>query len=111
VSKILWKFQISFNFAQEVLADPTIEQPNVVIFKQMARQHVQECLNMLKPRERTIILYRFGFFDGEIKSLDEIGHMFGLTKERIRQIEHCALQKLKNIASSEGLSAYKMFWS
>jgi RNA polymerase primary sigma factor len=66
---------------------------------------------MLKPRERTIILYRFGFFNGEIKSLDEIGHMFGLTKERIRQLERCALQKLKNIASSEGLWDYIMLCS
>lgn len=102
VSKIIY-------FVQEITADPTIEQPNIAVFEQLRRQHVHECLNMLKPRERTIIQYRFGFFGGEIKSLDEIGRMFGLTKERIRQIECCALQKLRKIASSEDLSAYSMF--
>ncbi|XP_078175035.1 RNA polymerase sigma factor sigF, chloroplastic-like isoform X2 [Carex rostrata] len=94
---------------QEITADPTIEQPDIAVYKLLMRQHVHECLNILKPRERTVILHRFGIFGTERKSLSEIGSMFGLTKERIRQIECCAMQKLREIALREDLSAYTMF--
>ena len=53
-------------------------------------------LGKLKDRERKIIEYRFGLVDGEIWTLEEIGKLYGITRERIRQIESKALGKLKN---------------
>ncbi|XP_078154747.1 LOW QUALITY PROTEIN: RNA polymerase sigma factor sigF, chloroplastic-like [Carex rostrata] len=94
---------------QEITADPTIEQPDIAVYKMLMRQHVHRVLNILKPRERTVILHRFGIFGRERKSVSEIGSMFGLTKERIRQIECCAMQKLTEIALREDLTAYTMF--
>ncbi|KAJ4778681.1 RNA polymerase sigma factor [Rhynchospora pubera] len=94
---------------EEITADQRIEQPDIAVFKMLMREHVRQCLNILTPRERTVIEHRFGIIDRERKTLNEIGGMFGLTRERIRQIESCALQKLREIASREDLSAYAMF--
>ena len=106
ISMKVWKI---IYFVQEMTAGRTIEQPDIAVYKLLMRQHVHECLNILKPRERTVILHRFGIFGRERKSVSEIGSMFGLTKERIRQIECCAMQKLREIALREDLSAYTMF--
>lgn len=70
------------------------------------RKHVRDFLGILNPRERKIIQYRFGMHDGERKSLTEIGNMYGLSKERVRQLESRALDKLKESLPSQGLEAY-----
>ena len=49
----------------------------------------------LTPRERAILAYRFGFIDGITHTLEETGKLFGVTRERIRQIETKALEKIK----------------
>ncbi|XP_010907040.2 RNA polymerase sigma factor sigF, chloroplastic [Elaeis guineensis] len=91
---------------QEITADPGVETPELSIAKQMMRQHVRGLLRILKPRERQIIQYRFGIPNNEQKSLTEIGAMFGLSKERVRQLESRALDKLKGCLPSHGLGAY-----
>lgn len=93
-------------FLQEITADTTIEVPEVCVTKQLMRQHVRNLLSVLNPRERKIIRLRFGIADGKPKSLSEIGAGFGLSKERVRQLESRALYKLKQCLSSQGLEAY-----
>lgn len=58
---------------------------------------LRECLNELKPRDKIIIIERFGFNDGHPKTLGEIGKQLGLTAERIRQILNNLMPKLKKI--------------
>lgn len=91
---------------QEVTADTAIEVPDVSVAKQMMRRHARNLLSVLNPKERRIIRLRFGIEDGEQKSLSEIGKRFGLSKERVRQVESRALYKLKQCLGSHGLDAY-----
>ncbi|KAK4769639.1 hypothetical protein SAY86_027789 [Trapa natans] len=91
---------------QEITADTGIEIPDVSVSKQLMRQHVRNLLGILSPKERRIIKLRFGIEDGEQKSLSQIGNMFGLSKERVRQLENRALYKLKQCLGSHGLNAY-----
>ncbi|KAL2978619.1 hypothetical protein AAZX31_13G127000 [Glycine max] len=91
---------------QEITADPTVEATDVSVEKQLMRQHVLNVLSILHPKERRIIRLRYGFEDGEQKSLSEIGDIFGLSKERVRQLEIRALYKLKKCLVKQGLDAY-----
>lgn len=56
---------------------------------------MREVLNTLTPRERKVLILRFGIDDGRAKTLKEVGKMFGLSPDRIRQIQKSALMKLK----------------
>ncbi|KAJ9184313.1 hypothetical protein P3X46_004048 [Hevea brasiliensis] len=91
---------------QEITADAEIEIPDVSAAKQLMRQHVRGLLNILNLKERQIIRLRYGIEDGKQKSLSEIGNVFGLSKERVRQLESRALYKLKQCLGSHGLEAY-----
>ncbi|KAG6430491.1 hypothetical protein SASPL_108560 [Salvia splendens] len=91
---------------QEITADTTIDVPDVGVSKQLMRQHVRNLLSVLNPRERKIIRSRFGIKDGNQKTLSEIGAGFGLSKERVRQLESRALYKLRQCLNSHGLEAY-----
>ncbi|OAY41019.1 RNA polymerase sigma factor sigF, chloroplastic isoform X1 [Manihot esculenta] len=91
---------------QEITADTEIEIPDVGAAKQLMRQHVHGLLNILNLKERQIIRLRYGIEDGKPKSLSEIGNVFGLSKERVRQLESRALYKLKQCLGSHGLEAY-----
>jgi len=63
-------------------------------------------LATLSERERQVIKLRFGLGDGYPRTLEEVGHMFGVTRERIRQIEAKALKKLRNPARMKRLRDY-----
>lgn len=91
---------------QEITADTGIEIPDVSVAKQLMRKHVRNLLSILGQRERQIIRLRFGIEGGNHKSLSEIGNIYGLSKERVRQIESRALYKLRQCLGSHGLDAY-----
>lgn len=73
---------------------------------QLMRGHVGESLVFLAPREQKILKMRFGLEDGRTHTLEEVGKEFGVTRERIRQIEAKALQKLKKHENSGKLKDY-----
>ncbi|KAG9441827.1 hypothetical protein H6P81_017681 [Aristolochia fimbriata] len=91
---------------QEITADPEHEIPSTSVDKQLMRQHVRNLLTTLTPKERQVIQLRYGIRQGEKKSLSEIGKVFAVSKERIRQLENRAIEKLKKLLLSEGLEVY-----
>lgn len=93
---------------QEVTADPKVEKPDEFAERQIMRKHIRNLLSALTPREERIIKLRYGIGSksGKRNSLSEIGVMFGLSKERVRQIESRALHKLKELLNSHGLKEY-----
>ena len=78
---------------------------DVVSFGLMQEQ-LHEVLKTLSEREAAVVRMRFGLYDGEPKTLDQIGHEFGLTRERIRQIESKTLSKLRHPSRSQALRDY-----
>jgi RNA polymerase primary sigma factor len=68
--------------------------------------HVKEIVHELKPRERRILEMRFGLNGQEMHTLEEVGEQFGVTRERIRQIEAKALEKIRESEKSEKLKGY-----
>ncbi|XP_066367158.1 RNA polymerase sigma factor sigF, chloroplastic-like isoform X1 [Miscanthus floridulus] len=92
---------------QEITEDPNIEAPEASVDRLMMQQQVRSFLaGMLSPREKEIIEHRFGIHDGQPKTLHVIGDMYGLSKERIRQVQNKALDKLKNSISAQGFHVY-----
>nr|CAB3492376.1 unnamed protein product [Digitaria exilis] len=91
---------------QEITEDPNVEPPELSVDRLMMRQQVHNFLGILSPREKEIIEHRFGFHDGEPKTLHVIGDMYGLSKERIRQVQNKALDKLKRSVSAQGFDVY-----
>jgi len=73
---------------------------------QLMKGHVGELLVFLSPREQKILKMRFGLEDGRTHTLEEVGKEFGVTRERIRQIEAKSLQKLRKDEKAENLKDY-----
>jgi RNA polymerase primary sigma factor len=72
----------------------------------MLRTEVEDILDSLRPRERRVLQLRFGFIDGSQRTLEEVGKRFGVTRERIRQIEVTALRKLRHPSRSKRLTDF-----
>ncbi len=72
----------------------------------MLHNEVEDILDTLTPRERRVLQLRFGLIDGHQRTLEEVGKRFGVTRERIRQIEAKALRKLRHPSRSKKLRDY-----
>jgi len=72
----------------------------------LLQDHLQDVLATLPEREAGVIRLRFGFEDGQIRTLDEIGRIYGVSRERIRQIESNAMNKLRQPAPAQALRDY-----
>jgi RNA polymerase primary sigma factor len=72
----------------------------------LLQEHLHSVLARLSEREASIIRLRFGLIDGQPRTLDEIGHVHGVTRERIRQIEYKTMAKLRRPCHSEALRDY-----
>jgi len=72
----------------------------------LLREQIGEVLSSLTPREQRVLELRFGLDDGRARTLEEVGQVFGVTRERIRQIEAKALRKLRHPSRSKKLKDY-----
>lgn len=72
----------------------------------LLREQIEEVLDTLNPREQKVLRLRFGLDDGRARTLEEVGREFGVTRERIRQIEAKALRKLRHPVRSRKLKDY-----
>ena len=87
--------------------DESALQPSDEAEKLMLREKIEEAMShQLNERERRVLEYRYGLVDGNEMTLEEVAKVFGLTKERIRQIEAKALRKLRHPGSSRQLKDY-----
>ena len=79
----------------EVVADPNAALPSEKLVYESDNALVQEILATLSPREREILSLRYGLSDGQERTLEEVGERFGVTRERIRQIQEEALKTIR----------------
>ena len=79
--------------------------PDAASFR-LLREQLQEVLYTLAPREEKVLRLRFGIDDGRARTLEEVGQQFGVTRERIRQIEAKALRKLRHPSRSKKLKDF-----
>lgn len=87
----------------DLVADHSAEVPGANIIKEENKQMVMNVLGTLSDREKEVMVLRFGLEDDKPRTLEEIGQHFGVTRERIRQIETKALRKLRNPVRSKML--------
>jgi len=90
----------------DLLPDSGAENPAVGAAQEMLRNRIAKVLKSLSYREREIIKLRYGLGDGYSYTLEEVGHIFKVTRERIRQIEAKALRKLRHPTRSRQLRDY-----
>jgi RNA polymerase primary sigma factor len=82
------------------------ETPEDEVSKTLLREDLENVLDTLNPRERDVLRLRYGLDDGKMKTLEEIGQIFNVTRERIRQIEAKALRKLRHPNRNSILKEY-----
>jgi len=80
----------------DFISDPNALTPHEFMLQEMVRQTLDEVLETLTDREEKVLRLRYGLFDGKNHTLEEVGREFGVTRERIRQIEAKALRKLRS---------------
>ena len=80
----------------DFIEDVELPQPAETVANNMLTEEIGEILDQLTPREARILRLRYGLQDGESRTLKEVGEMFGLSRERIRQLEKEALRKLRH---------------
>jgi RNA polymerase primary sigma factor len=90
----------------EFIEDKDAVNPSDAVTELLQREQLNCLLNTLTHRERTVLELRFGLGGDEPRTLEEVGQTFGVTRERIRQIEVKTLNKLKSYREAERLRDY-----
>ena len=90
----------------DLVADDSIENPLEELHREEVTKTVAEVLNTLEEREADVLRRRYGISQAHPQTLDEIGKIYGLSKERVRQIEEKALKKLRNPMRSGALRVF-----
>lgn len=90
----------------DFIPDEDAPEPATVASFTLLREQLMEVLDTLTPREEMVIRLRFGLDDGKTRTLEEVGRVFKVTRERIRQIEAKALRKLRQPSRSKKLREF-----
>ncbi len=93
-------------FLGDFIEDESMPHPLELASHELLKSQICDALSKLTERERKIIVLRFGLEDGRFRTLEEVGREFGITRERIRQIEAKALRKLRHPSYSRKLRGY-----
>jgi RNA polymerase primary sigma factor len=91
---------------QNYLSDTSTAKPGQAADHRLLKERIAEVLRSLAPRDREVIELRYGLKDGRPRSLDEVAQLFGITRERIRQIETRGLVKLRQSDRKERLAEF-----
>jgi len=91
---------------EDFLTDEATADPGENVDRHLLKERIHEVLRCLAPRDREVLELRFGLRDGQSRTLDEVAHLFGITRERIRQIERRGLLKLRQSERSDLLAAF-----
>jgi RNA polymerase primary sigma factor len=91
---------------EDFLDDPDAMNPGQAVDQHLLRERITEVLRSLTPREREVIELRFGLRDGQPRTLEEVARTYGITRERIRQIEARGLLKLRQPLRSQRLADF-----
>jgi len=94
------------SFLGDFVEDDKMTGPVDAATKELLKEHMRDILEQLTERERRVLVMRFGLEDGQARTLEEVGNEFGVTRERIRQIEAKALRKLRHPLRSRKLKDY-----
>ena len=90
----------------DFIEDEVIENPVDYTTRVVLREQLDEVLDTLTDREENVLRLRFGLDDGKMRTLEDVGKVFNVTRERIRQIEAKALRKLRHPSRSKPVSYY-----
>lgn len=90
----------------DFIADAESARPDNSATDELLRSDIDGVLNTLLPREREVVRLRYGLDDGRERTLEEVGQLFGITRERVRQIEFKAMRKLRQPDRSTKLEGY-----
>ena len=94
------------NSVMDLVEDMDSVGPQEALVRQELDEMIRKMLSSLNPRQQEILKLHFGLEDGRIYSLEEIGNKLGISKERARQIERQALEKLQELGTSLGLEDF-----
>ncbi len=86
-----------------LIEDNHIPTPEATVFERHRAEAIEQALSTLKPREADVLRYRYGLYDGHNYTLEEIGRILGVTRERVRQIEALAKRKMRERPFSKTL--------
>ncbi len=90
----------------DFIEDPDAHAPEDAAAYEMLKEQMKDILDTLTDREENVLRLRFGLDDGRTRTLEEVGKVFGVTRERIRQIEAKALRKLRHPSRSKRLKDF-----
>jgi RNA polymerase primary sigma factor len=94
------------NTLMDIIADEYAASPQELATFSFLKKQINEILMGLTDRERKVLELRFGLRDGVTRTLEEVGHEFNVTRERIRQIEAKALKRMKSEEVAQALRDY-----
>ena len=91
----------------DFIEDKNLEAPESITMRNILREELLSAMDILTEREQMILKLRFGFDDGRPRTLEEVGRVYNVTRERIRQIEEKALRKLRHPSRRGRLDSFR----